>query len=114
MSNDTPADTLPTAFGHVFEPSRPGTIVDPYPALRHFREHNPVHHVPELGGRAFFRYDDCHRIFRDPRFSRDPLRTPAYRTFVEANRTGPSTSYRLSAFHGGVMPGSSDQFGLPA
>ncbi len=57
-----------------FNPFRPAYDADPYPALAHLREQEPVHWSPELGGWVLTRYDDCLKAIRDDdAFSSDPV-----------------------------------------
>jgi cytochrome P450 len=64
-ANETP-DTgyLPP----MLNPFEPGFFADPYAQYRLVREQDPVHLSP-IGMWAFFRYDDVHRILRDPSLS---------------------------------------------
>jgi cytochrome P450 len=52
----------------MLNPFEPGFFADPYAQYRLVRERDPVHLSP-IGSWAFFRYDDVHRILRDPSLS---------------------------------------------
>jgi cytochrome P450 len=52
----------------MLNPFEPGFFADPYSQYRLVREQDPVHLSP-IGSIALFRYDDMHRILRDPSLS---------------------------------------------
>jgi cytochrome P450 len=52
----------------MLNPFEPGFFADPYAQYMLVREQDPVHLSP-VGSWAFFRYDDVHRILRDPNLS---------------------------------------------
>ena len=52
----------------MLNPFEPGFFADPYAQYRLVREQDPAHLSP-IGMWAFFRYDDVHRILRDPSLS---------------------------------------------
>jgi cytochrome P450 len=52
----------------MLNPFEPGFFADPYAQYRLVREQDPVHLSP-IGSWALFRYDDVHRILRDPSLS---------------------------------------------
>jgi cytochrome P450 len=52
----------------MLNPFEPGFFADPYSQYRLVREQDPVHLSP-IGSWALFRYDDVHRILRDPSLS---------------------------------------------
>jgi cytochrome P450 len=52
----------------VFNPFDPEFAANPYPALAHFREQDPVHETP-IGLWMLFAYDDVLRVLRDPTLS---------------------------------------------
>ena len=43
----------------------PSFMADPYPALRHLRERDPVHWSPSLGAWLVTRYDDLMQTYLD-------------------------------------------------
>jgi cytochrome P450 len=49
-------------------PFEPGFFDNPYAQYQAVREEDPVHHSP-IGMWALFRYDDVHRVLRDPHMS---------------------------------------------
>ena len=56
-----------------FNPTRPGYIEDPYPALAALRRQEPVHRSPDLGAWVVTSYEHCERLVRDDEtFSSDP------------------------------------------
>jgi cytochrome P450 len=65
----TTSETPDTGYLPVMlNPFEPGFFADPYSQYRLVREQDPVHLSP-IGSWAFFRYDDVHRILRDPTLS---------------------------------------------
>ena len=52
----------------MLNPFEPGFFDDPYSQYRLVREQDPVHLSP-IGAYALFRYDDVHRVLRDPSLS---------------------------------------------
>lgn len=54
-----------------FDPTRPETMANPYPAYRELRADDPVHWCEALRGWVLTRYDDVRMAQRDPRFSAD-------------------------------------------
>jgi cytochrome P450 len=52
----------------MLNPFAPGFFEDPYAQYRLVREQDPVHLSP-IGAFALFRYDDVHRVLRDPSLS---------------------------------------------
>jgi cytochrome P450 len=52
----------------MLNPFEPGFFEDPYAQYRLVREQDPVHLSP-MGAYALFRYDDVHRVLRDPSLS---------------------------------------------
>src|SRR5712691_1482995 len=52
----------------MLNPFAPGFFEDPYSQYRLVREQDPVHLSP-IGAFALFRYDDVHRVLRDPSLS---------------------------------------------
>ena len=52
----------------MLNPFEPGFFDDPYSQYRLVREQDPVHLSP-IGAFALFRYDDVHRVLRDPSLS---------------------------------------------
>ena len=52
----------------MLNPFEPGFFDDPYSQYRLVREQDPVHLSP-IGAFALFRYDDVHRVLRDPHLS---------------------------------------------
>jgi cytochrome P450 len=65
-SDSPPADTgyLPV----MLNPFEPGFFDDPYTQYAAVRDQDPVHLTP-IGAWALFRYDDVHRVLRDPALS---------------------------------------------
>ena len=64
-SPDVPAAGYLPATINPFEP---GFFDDPYAQYRAVREQDPVHHSP-MGAWLLMRYDDVHRVLRDPSLS---------------------------------------------
>jgi len=64
-ANETPDTGYLPAMLNPFEP---GFFADPYTQYRQVREQDPVHLSP-IGMWALFRYDDVHRVLRDPSLS---------------------------------------------
>ncbi len=52
----------------MLNPFEPGFFENPYAQYALVREQDPVHHSP-IGAWALFRYDDVHRVLRDPSLS---------------------------------------------
>src|SRR5438128_9701310 len=52
----------------MLNPFEPGFFDDPYSQYRLVREQDPVHLSP-IGSWALFRYEDVHRVLRDPHLS---------------------------------------------
>src|SRR5262245_1952471 len=52
----------------MLHPFAPGYFDNPYAQYKDVREQDPVHHSP-IGAWALFRYDDVHRVLRDPHLS---------------------------------------------
>ena len=52
----------------MLNPFEPGFFDDPYSQYRAVREQDPVHLSP-IGAWALFRYEDVHRVLRDPHLS---------------------------------------------
>jgi cytochrome P450 len=52
----------------MLNPFEPGFFDDPYAQYQAVREQDPVHLSP-IGAWALFRYEDVHRVLRDPRLS---------------------------------------------
>ncbi len=78
-TSDTPTDTTPGIDGAtaaidegylppMLNPFAPGYFDDPYAQYKSVREVDPVHLSP-IGAWALFRYDDVHRVLRDPHLS---------------------------------------------
>ena len=64
----------------LFNPFAPGFFDNPYAAYAPLREAAPVHETP-FGPWMLFRYDDCHRLLRDPSLSvSDDNANPTMRT----------------------------------
>jgi cytochrome P450 len=65
----------------MLDPFAPGFFDDPYTQYREVRERDPVHLSP-IGAWALFRYEDVHRVLRDPHLSVEErhanLPPPAY------------------------------------
>jgi cytochrome P450 len=65
----TTSETPDTGYLPVMlNPFEPGFFDDPYAQYRLVREQDPVHSSP-IGSIALFRYDDVHRVLRDPSLS---------------------------------------------
>jgi len=65
----TTSETPDTGYLPVMlNPFEPGFFADPYSQYRLVREQDPVHLSP-IGSWALFRYEDVHRILRDPSLS---------------------------------------------
>src|SRR6516225_8070405 len=64
---DTP-DVETSYLPPMLNPFEPGFFDDPYAQYRQVREQDPVHLSP-IGAWALFRYDDVHRVLRDPHLS---------------------------------------------
>lgn len=65
----TTSETPDTGYLPVMlNPYEPGFFADPYAQYRLVREQDPVHLSP-IGSVALFRYDDVHRVLRDPSLS---------------------------------------------
>jgi cytochrome P450 len=65
----TTSETPDTGYLPVMlNPFEPGFFQDPYAQYRLVREQDPVHFSP-IGTIALFRYDDVHRVLRDPSLS---------------------------------------------
>ena len=65
----TTSETPDTGYLPVMlNPFEPGFFDDPYSQYRLVREQDPVHLSP-IGAFALFRYDDVHRVLRDPSLS---------------------------------------------
>jgi cytochrome P450 len=65
----TTSETPDTGYLPVMlNPFEPGFFDDPYPQYRRVREQDPVHLSP-IGAFALFRYEDVHRVLRDPSLS---------------------------------------------
>ncbi len=65
----TTSETPDTGYLPVMlNPYEPGFFADPYAQYRLVREQDPVHLSP-IGSIALFRYDDVHRVLRDPSLS---------------------------------------------
>jgi len=65
----TTSETPDTGYLPVMlNPFEPGFFDDPYSQYRLVREQDPVHFSP-IGAYALFRYDDVHRVLRDPSLS---------------------------------------------
>ncbi len=65
----TTSETPDTGYLPVMlNPFEPGFFDDPYTQYRMVREQDPVHSSP-IGAIALFRYDDVHRVLRDPSLS---------------------------------------------
>jgi cytochrome P450 len=65
----TTSETPDTGYLPVMlNPFEPGFFEDPYAQYRKVREQDPVHLSP-IGAFALFRYDDVHRVLRDPSLS---------------------------------------------
>ncbi len=65
----TTSETPDTGYLPVMlNPFEPGFFDDPYSQYRLVREQDPVHLSP-IGAYALFRYDDVHRVLRDPSLS---------------------------------------------
>ena len=71
----------------MLNPFEPGFFDDPYAQYRLVREQDPVHLSP-IGACALFRYDDVHRVLRDPSLS------------VEERHTRPDRDSRRSRHRG--------------
>ncbi|APR82207.1 putative cytochrome P450 hydroxylase [Minicystis rosea] len=56
-----------------YDPSAPAIDVDPYPTFTRLREGAPVHYWPEARAYVVSRFEDVAMVFRDPRFSPDPV-----------------------------------------
>ena len=71
-TSDTPtADPARIDEGYLppmLNPFAPGYFDDPYAQYKSVREADPVHLSP-IGAWALFRYDDVHRVLRDPHLS---------------------------------------------
>lgn len=67
--NVTTSETPDTGYlPPMLNPFAPGFFEDPYAQYRLVREQDPVHLSP-IGAYAVFRYDDVHRVLRDPSLS---------------------------------------------
>ncbi|MDQ1434453.1 MAG: hypothetical protein QOF59_1269 [Actinomycetota bacterium] len=65
----TTSETPDTGYLPVMlNPFEPGFFEDPYSQYKLVREQDPVHFSP-IGAIALFRYDDVHRVLRDPSLS---------------------------------------------
>jgi cytochrome P450 len=65
----TTSDTPDTGYLPVMlNPFEPGFFDDPYSQYKLVREQDPVHFSP-IGAIALFRYEDVHRVLRDPSLS---------------------------------------------
>src|SRR6185369_3107979 len=65
----TTSETPDTGYLPVMlNPFEPGFFDDPYAQYRLVREQDPVHLSP-IGSYALFRYEDVHRVLRDPSLS---------------------------------------------
>jgi cytochrome P450 len=65
----TTSETPDTGYLPVMlNPFEPGFFDDPYAQYKLVREQDPVHFSP-IGAIALFRYDDVHRVLRDPSLS---------------------------------------------
>src|SRR5437667_8581378 len=65
----TTSETPDTGYLPVMlNPFEPGFFQNPYAQYRLVREQDPVHLSP-IGAYALFRYDDVHRVLRDPSLS---------------------------------------------
>ena len=49
----------------IFNPLDPDVLVDPYPAYRRLREHDPVYWHEQLGSWVLSRYGECATVLRD-------------------------------------------------
>jgi cytochrome P450 len=63
-----PDNTSDNYLPPMLNPFAPGYFDNPYEQYRAVREADPVHHSP-IGIWALFRYDDVHRVLRDPHLS---------------------------------------------
>ncbi|MCU1467106.1 MAG: cytochrome [Actinomycetia bacterium] len=67
----TTSETPDTGYLPVMlNPFEPGFFEDPYSQYKLVREQDPVHFSP-IGAIALFRYEDVHRVLRDPSLSVD-------------------------------------------
>src|SRR5664279_2733395 len=65
----TTSETPDTGYLPVMlNPFEPGFFDDPYSQYKLVREQDPVHFSP-IGAIALFRYEDVHRVLRDPSLS---------------------------------------------
>ncbi|MCC6960770.1 MAG: cytochrome P450 [Dehalococcoidia bacterium] len=80
-----------------FDPTRPGYLANPYPALEALRRQEPVHWSANLHAWVLTRYDDCAQALHDSaRFTSDPAKTTgpradailAYRHNMPLGETG--------------------------
>src|SRR5712691_10042270 len=69
VASVTPSDAPDTGYLPVMlNPFEPGFFDNPYAQYQLVREQDPVHLSP-LGVWALFRYEDAHRVLRDPSLS---------------------------------------------
>src|SRR3954452_3591562 len=69
VSAVTTSETPDTGYlPPMLNPFEPGFFDDPYAQYKLVREQDPVHLSP-IGSWALFRYEDVHRVLRDPHLS---------------------------------------------
>jgi cytochrome P450 len=69
------------------DPSDPGFIADPFPALARLRDGPALRRSAGLGGWIAFRHADCKALLKDPRFSADRM-TPFFGHMAPEKRAG--------------------------
>ncbi|MBI3709497.1 MAG: cytochrome P450 [Proteobacteria bacterium] len=57
----------------IYDPRRPATMADPFPAFRRLRQEEPVHWSPVLRGWVLTRYRDVRGALFDPQLSADRI-----------------------------------------
>src|SRR3954463_2054633 len=67
-TSETPAPTDGSYLPPMLNPFEPGFFDDPYAQYKVVRDQDPVHLSP-IGSWALFRYEDVHRVLRDPHLS---------------------------------------------
>ncbi len=87
MADDRAADSI-------YDPRRPETMADPYPAFARLRAEDPVHWSPVLRGWLLTRYRDVRPALIDPRLSADRI-TPFMENLPAADRRALSGLERL-------------------
>src|SRR5689334_966729 len=91
----TEASTEGSYLPPMLNPFEPGFFDDPYAQYRLVREQDPVH-LSAIGAWALFRYEDVHRVLRDPHLSVEERHSNVtfdlddeIRALLDARRTEP-------------------------